>query len=101
VSNAIAHDLRTPLTELRTRLEELSWARPPAGGIFSAIESAVAYIDRIIAIFNALLRLAEIDNGLRRSGFVAADLTKLVEDAVDFYQPLAEVKGLVLICSEI
>jgi len=96
VSNAIAHDLRTPLTELRTRLEELSWARPPAGGIFSAIESAVADIDRIIAIFNALLRLAEIDNGLRRSGFVAADLTKLVEDAVDFYQPLAEVKGLVL-----
>ncbi len=96
VSNAIAHDLRTPLTELRSHLEELSWARPPPGGVFAAIESAVVEIDRVIAIFNALLRLAEIDGGLRRSGFVATDLTRLACDAVEFYQPLAEQKGLAL-----
>ncbi|HEX8954891.1 MAG TPA: ATP-binding protein [Burkholderiaceae bacterium] len=94
VSNAVAHDLRTPLMELRSRLEELTWSRPAAADVFPAIESAVADIDRIIAIFNALLRLAEIDNGLSRSGFVAADLTRIAEDAVEFYQPLAEVKGL-------
>jgi signal transduction histidine kinase len=94
VSNAVAHDLRTPLMELRSRLEELTWSRPGAAEVFPAIESAVSDIDRIIAIFNALLRLAEIDNGLSRSGFVATDLTKIVEDAAEFYQPLAEVKGL-------
>ena len=94
VSNAVAHDLRTPLTELRSRLEELIWSWPAEGEALPAIESAVQDIDRIIAIFNAMLRLAEIDNGLRRSGFVATDLTHLIEDAVEFYQPLAEVKNL-------
>lgn len=94
VSNAIAHDLRTPLMELRSRLEELGWSRPSAEEAFPAIESAVQDIDRIIAIFNAMLRLAEIDNGARRSGFVATDLGKLTSDAVEFYQPLAEVKNL-------
>ncbi len=94
VSNAVAHDLRTPLMELRSRLEELSWSRPGADDVFPAIESAVQDIDRIIAIFNALLRLAEIDNGLSRSGFVDTNLTRLVGDAVEFYQPLAEMKNL-------
>ncbi len=94
VSNAVAHDLRTPLTELRSRLEELTWSRPGADDVFPAIESAVQDIDRIIAIFNALLRLAEIDNGLSRSGFVTTSMTRLAADAVEFYQPLAELKSL-------
>jgi len=101
VSNAIAHDLRTPLTELRSRLEELVLTRPPADDTFVEIDSAVVDVDRVIAIFNALLRLAEIDNGARRSGFVEVDVAKVVSDAVDFYQPLAELKGIVLTFSAI
>ena len=96
VSNAIAHDLRTPLTELRSRLEELVLTRPPAGETFVEVETAVNDVDRVIAIFNALLRLAEIDNGARRSGFIEVDIAKVVSDAVDFYQPLAELKGISL-----
>ena len=61
VSNSIAHDLRTPLAELRSRLEELSLTRPPPEETFAEIEAAVADVDRVIRIFNALLRLAEID----------------------------------------
>lgn len=96
VSNAIAHDLRTPLTELRTRLEELGASRPPPTETFNEIDESVSDVDRVIAIFNALLRLAEIDNGARRSGFVMVDVGKVVGDAVDFYQPLAELKGLTI-----
>ncbi|MBV8636223.1 MAG: HAMP domain-containing histidine kinase, partial [Burkholderiaceae bacterium] len=94
VSNAIAHDLRTPLTELRSRLEELSVTRPAPDKTFAEIEDAVGDVDRVIAIFNALLRLAELDNGTRRSGFIDVDVAKVVGDAVDFYQPLAELKGI-------
>jgi signal transduction histidine kinase len=96
VSNAIAHDLRTPLAELRSRLEELSVARPPAEATFAEVESAVADVDRVIGIFNALLRLAEIDTGARRSGFVQVDVVKVAAEAAEFYQPVAELKGVKL-----
>jgi signal transduction histidine kinase len=94
VSNAIAHDLRTPLAELRSRLEELSVARPGSEETFAEIEAAVADVDRVIAIFNALLRLAEIDTGARRSGFVPVDVGKVASDVAEFYQPVAELKGV-------
>jgi signal transduction histidine kinase len=96
VSNAIAHDLRTPLAELRSRLEELSLTKPAAELTFAEVEAAVADVDRVIGIFNALLRLAEIDSGMRRSGFVSLDLAELAAAAVEFYQPAAEEKGVEL-----
>ena len=94
VSNAIAHDLRTPLAELRSRLEELSVARPSAERAFAEIEAAVADVDRVIGIFNALLRLSEIDTGARRSGFVPVDAVALAGEVAEFYQPVAELKGV-------
>jgi signal transduction histidine kinase len=97
VSNAIAHDLRTPLAELRSRLEELSLTRPDSTHTFAEIDAAVTDVDRVIGIFNALLRLAEIDSGLRRSGFVPVDLGEVAAAAVEFYQPAAEVRNSSLI----
>jgi signal transduction histidine kinase len=89
VSNSIAHDLRTPLAELRSRLEELTLTRPQP-------EETFAEIDRVIRIFNALLRLAEIDTGMRRSGFVPVNAADIAKQAVDFYLPAAELKGVAL-----
>ena len=94
VSNSIAHDLRTPLAELRSRLEELSLTRPDSEETFAEVEAAVADVDRVIRIFNALLRLAEIDTGLRRSGFVQINASEIAQQAVEFYQPAAEIKGV-------
>ena len=94
VSNSIAHDLRTPLAELRSRLEEVALTRPPAQQVYAEIDAAVADVDGVIRIFNALLRLAEIDAGLRRSNFVETDLAELAAKAVEFYLPAAELKGL-------
>jgi signal transduction histidine kinase len=97
VSNSIAHDLRTPLAELRSRLEELALIRPPPEQTFAEIDGAVADVDRVIRIFDALLRLAEIDAGLRRSGFVTLDLADLAANAVEFYAPAAELKNIELV----
>ena len=68
-SNTVAHDLRTPLTELRNRLEELLRRRPPLDEAWSEVQASVGDLDRVIGVFNALLRLAEIDSGARLSGF--------------------------------
>ncbi|MGA2344205.1 MAG: HAMP domain-containing sensor histidine kinase, partial [Steroidobacteraceae bacterium] len=94
VSNSIAHDLRTPLAELRSRLEELALMRPAPETTFAEIDGAVADVDRVIRIFDALLRLAEIDAGMRRSGFVSLDLVDLAATAVEFYAPAAELKNI-------
>ncbi len=96
VSNAIAHDLRTPLAELRARLEELALTRPDPEQTFNEIDSAIGDVDRVIDIFNALLRLAEIDSGARRSGFVEVDVANVASEVAEFYQPLAELQGRTL-----
>ena len=93
VSNAIAHDLRTPLAELRVRLEELSLHRPAREETFAGIEAAISDVDRVISIFNALLRMAEIESGARRSGFVPVDVGEIAAAAVDFYHPAGELRG--------
>jgi signal transduction histidine kinase len=94
VSNSIAHDLRTPLAELRSRLEELSLIRPSTEETYAEIDGAVTDVDRVIRIFDALLRLAEIDAGMRRSGFVSLDVSDLAASAVEFYEPAAELKSI-------
>jgi signal transduction histidine kinase len=96
VSNSIAHDLRTPLAELRARLEELALMRPTPEATFAQIEAAVTDVDRVIHIFDALLRLAEIDAGMRRSGFVRVDLRELAATAIEFYAPAAELQHVEL-----
>jgi signal transduction histidine kinase len=93
-TNSVAHDLRTPLAELRARLETLIRARPPAEAAFAEVQQAVSDIDRVIAVFNALLRLAEIESGARRAAFRALDLSDVAAEVGELYTPLAEEKGI-------
>ena len=68
---------------------------PAPGEAFAEIEAAVADIDRVMRMFNALLRLAEIDSGARRSGFVRVDAAAVTAEVVEYYEPAAEQKGVV------
>ena len=95
-SNVIAHDLRTPLAELRAHLEQLSLTHPEPEETFAVIDISIGDVDRIIAIFNAILRLAEIDSGTRRTGFKPFDVTEVIEEAVEFYCPVGQLKGITL-----
>jgi signal transduction histidine kinase len=91
-SNAVAHDLRTPLAELRAQLEELIRAHSSPAEMLEGIHKAVADIDHLIGIFNALLRLVEIDSGVRRSGFRRVDLAEIATEVGELYDPLTEEK---------
>jgi signal transduction histidine kinase len=91
-SNTVAHDLRTPLAELRAELEDLIRADRSRAEMREGMLKAIADIDRVIGIFNALLRLAEIDSGVRRAGFRQVDLAEIATEVGELYGPLTEEK---------
>lgn len=96
VSNAIAHDLRTPITRARTRLEDAALHAATADDLRAAIERATQDLDGIVAVFQALLRIAEIEAGSRRSSFARLDLVPLLAEVADIYSAVAEDRGIVL-----
>jgi signal transduction histidine kinase len=96
VSNAIAHDLRTPITRARTRLEDALLHADTPEAMRAAIERATADLDGIAAIFQALLRIAEIEAGSRRSAFTRIDITPLLAEVEELYGALAEEHGITL-----
>lgn len=93
VSTDIAHDLRTPLTRLRQRLELAHRGDLDAGALRTAIESSVRDVDTILETFSALLRVAEIDARSRTAGFATFDLADLVRTLIEDYLPVAEEQG--------
>jgi hypothetical protein len=96
VSNAIAHDLRTPITRARTRLEDAAVHAGSAAELRAAIERAIADLDGIVAVFQALLRIAEIEAGSRRAAFASLDVAPLLADVAELYGAVAEDRGIAL-----
>jgi len=94
VSNAIAHDLRTPITRARTRLEDASLHAKTSDDLQLAIERATLDLDGIVGVFEALLRIAEIEAGSRRAAFAGIDLSHVLHDLDELYRVVAEERGL-------
>jgi signal transduction histidine kinase len=96
VTDAVAHDLRTPLTRLRARLET-ALARPDLSETARpALEACVQECDRLLGIFRALLGIAEAEAAAGGVGVAEVELATLAGDVVDLYAPAAEEKGLAL-----
>ncbi|MEJ2433739.1 MAG: ATP-binding protein [Pseudolabrys sp.] len=93
VSTDIAHDLKTPLARLRQRLETAQKQSQSDDGHNAAIESAIGQVDEILGIFGALLRIAQIEAGTRRSGFRELDLSAVFANVIDAFAPAAEDAG--------
>ena len=99
VSNDIAHDLRTPLSRLRLRLEAARWNAHSLTDYEAATDHAIAEIDAVLGTFNALLRIAQIGSGSRRAAFATVDLTALTRSIVETYAPVAEDQGHIIIAA--
>jgi len=96
VSTDIAHDLRTPITRLRQRLES-AVADQGAPVPQYVIEEALTQIDGIMNIFTALLRIGTIEAGAGRARFQPVDLSEIMGRVLLAYQPVAEDGGRTII----
>ena len=97
VTNNIAHDLRTPLSRLRRRLDMLRNNELTSDRHEELLDQAINEADGLLATFKALLRISEVESGSRRVGFKKVDIAALLDDLIELYEPLSEEKGQTLI----
>jgi signal transduction histidine kinase len=88
VSDNIAHDLRTPLSRLHTKLAELRDAGL-SDALAVRVEAAMSDAEELLGAFSALLRIARVESGSRRAAFADLDLSPLLLNVAELYEPLA------------
>jgi signal transduction histidine kinase len=90
VSNAIAHDLRTPLARVRARLDEALSRERTVPGLTDAARTAIDGVDDLILLLNKLLQIAEAESGVRAQSFERVELNGILRDMVELYDAAAE-----------
>jgi len=93
-ANNIAHDLKTPLNRIRNRLEMMVLGKEEKTD--ESLGKLIEDVDRIIKMINELLEISQIETGALRNNWGEVDLTAIAGEAIEFYSPIAEEKGISL-----
>jgi len=96
VGDNIAHDLRTPLAVARARIGRALHTEAGIEELRAAMEAALGQIEKVSAAVSAILRLSALKNDARKSHLKDVDLSEICVEVFDFYEPLAESKGVTM-----
>ncbi len=96
VTDNVAHDLRTPLNRIRSRIEVALLEELDREQAREILEATMRDADGLISTFNALLSIARAEAGGERRAHVAVDLAELARDVAELYEPLADEKRITL-----
>ena len=93
VSDNIAHDLRSPLTRLQHRIEKIPTDKPMTD---LERQKLLQESQSLLAMFNGLLRIAEVESGKHSSEIQNVELSAIIQDAVELFEPVAQEKNLII-----
>ncbi|HVY90557.1 MAG TPA: HAMP domain-containing sensor histidine kinase, partial [Hyphomonadaceae bacterium] len=96
VTDSLSHDLRTPLTRLKTQIQRAADSDLEAPTRREALGAAADEADRILSSFSAMIDIARAEAGAAKDQFTELDLTPMMEDIFELHQPLAEEFGVKL-----
>lgn len=94
-SNAIAHDMRTPISRLRLRLSGLSEKEGLDKDIKRQLRSNISLLDRMVVMFDNILNIAKAEARASTELFEELDVRQLVQDVFDFYESIIEDKNII------